>query len=193
MSVVAVLLVCGLAAVPAVRVRVSSSLGAVFAQKHLLQPFRRQRRSSSRRGGCRLEAGGRRPRRWPKRGRPAIPTARLCWRVLRRLAAITTKALKLLEAGTATNPTGEALELGLLLQRHFGRQTAAAEHLNRVFGSGVKTGDAESLFVLRARRGRSIRFATRRRSTRRPCGAAIPRLKPPLASCFSRPTIRAKR
>ena len=30
MSVVAVLLVCGLAAVPAVRVRVSSSLGAVF-------------------------------------------------------------------------------------------------------------------------------------------------------------------
>ena len=101
-------------------------------QKHLLQPFRRQRRSSSRRGGCRLGSRRTEAGRWPKRGRPAIPTARLCWRVLRRLAAITTKALKLLEAGAATNPSGEAaLELGLL-QRHFGRQTAAAEHLNRV-------------------------------------------------------------
>ena len=147
MSVVAVLLVCGLAAVPAVRVRVSSSLGAVFGAETSLaaiqapETFIQQARRLSARGR-RTEAEA------LAKARPAGDPDRAA--VLASLEASRgnyDEALKLLEAGTATNPTGEAaLELGLLLQRHFGRQTAAAEHLNRVFGSGVKTGDAESLF-----------------------------------------------
>ena len=56
MSVVAVLLVCGLAAVPAVRVRVSSSLGAVFGAETSLaaiqapETFIQQARRLSARG-----------------------------------------------------------------------------------------------------------------------------------------------
>jgi tetratricopeptide (TPR) repeat protein len=56
-------------------------------------------------------------------------------------------ALRLLEAGAAVNPTGEAaLELGVLLQRQFGRHDAAAGHLNRVLGGSLQTPDKEALF-----------------------------------------------
>jgi cellulose synthase operon protein C len=57
------------------------------------------------------------------------------------------EALQLLQPGAAANPTGEAaLELGLLLQRQFGRDAAAAEHLNRVLARGLQASDGEALF-----------------------------------------------
>ena len=57
------------------------------------------------------------------------------------------EALRLLEAAPAANPSGEAaLELGLLLQQHFGRGDAAAGHLNRVLGRGLQVTDSEAVF-----------------------------------------------
>jgi cellulose synthase operon protein C len=56
-------------------------------------------------------------------------------------------ALKMLEAAAPQQPAGEAaLELGLLLRSHFGRNADAAQHLNRVLQQGGGTRDAESLF-----------------------------------------------
>jgi tetratricopeptide (TPR) repeat protein len=57
------------------------------------------------------------------------------------------EALALLEPATKVNPSGEAaLQLGLLLQQHYGRVEPAAEHLNRVMGRGLQAPDAETLF-----------------------------------------------
>jgi tetratricopeptide (TPR) repeat protein len=56
-------------------------------------------------------------------------------------------ALKLLEAGAKTNPSGEAaLELGLLLQQHYGKTNAGAEHLQRVMNRGFQAAEAEAVF-----------------------------------------------
>jgi tetratricopeptide (TPR) repeat protein len=147
MSVVAVLLVCGLAAVPAVRARVSSSFSAVFGAETSLaavqapETFIQQARRLSARGR-RTEAEA------LANARPAGDPERAAV-----LASVESSrgnyddAVKLLEAGAATNPAGEAaLELGLLLQRQFGRHADAAEHLNRVFRSGSQSRDSESVF-----------------------------------------------
>ena len=57
------------------------------------------------------------------------------------------EALALLEPASKLNPSGEAaLQLGLLLQDHYGRGEAAAEHLNRVMGRGSQAPDTETLF-----------------------------------------------
>ena len=195
MSVVAVLLVCGLAAVPAVRERVSSSLGAVFGAETSLaavqapETFIQQARRLSARGR-RTEAEA------LAKARPAGDPDRAA--VLAGLESSRgnyDEALKLLEAAAATNPTGEAaLELGLLLQtplRTPDRSGRASQPCGRERSDRPATPNRS--FVLPARRGRSTGFATRRRSTRSRCGAVIPRLKWPLASCFSRPTICPKR
>jgi tetratricopeptide (TPR) repeat protein len=57
------------------------------------------------------------------------------------------EARRLLEAGAASSPSGEsALELGLLLQQHFGRANTGADHLLRVMNRGFQAPDSEALF-----------------------------------------------
>ena len=57
------------------------------------------------------------------------------------------EALRLLEAAATANPSGEAaLELGLLLREHFGRDEAATAHLSRVLGRGLQVTDNEAVF-----------------------------------------------
>ncbi len=195
MSVVAVLLVCGLAAVPAVRERVSSSLGAVFSAETSLaavqapETFIQQARRLSARGR-RTEAEA------LAKARPAGDPDRAA--VLAGLEVVSWQLRRGVEAARACR--------GDEPDRRGGARawTAAADALRapdrsgrasqpRVRERSDRPATPNRSFVLRARRGHSTRFATRRRSTRSRCGAVIPRSKWPLASCFSRPTICPKR
>ena len=141
------LLVCGLLAVPSVRARVWSAAGAAFDA------------GSSAASAQTTETFIQQARRALARGRPADAEALAKARpagdpeaaaVLARLESSRGRydeALRLLEAAAKVNPTGEAaLELGLLLQLHYGHADRAAEHLNQVLGGGLRAGDSEAMF-----------------------------------------------
>ena len=131
------LLVCGLLAVPSIRSGVWSAVGAVQTQETFVQQARRAL-AQGRLAQAEALAKAR------PAGDPDVPA------VLARVESTRGKydeARRLLEAGAAANPSGEAaLELGLLLQHQFGRGDAAAEHLNRVLGQGLQAPDTEAVF-----------------------------------------------
>jgi tetratricopeptide (TPR) repeat protein len=142
-----VLLVGGLLAAPSFRARTWSAIGAVVetsasqAAAQTPETFIQQARRALARGRT-AEAEA-----LAKSKPTGDPDAAA---VLAHLASTRGRyddALRLLEAGAAVNPTGEAaLELGVLLQRQFGRHDAAAGHLNRVLGGSLQTPDKEALF-----------------------------------------------
>ena len=149
MSVIAatVLLACVVAVVPALRTGVLSVIGTAFgaetsqAAVQVPETFIQQARRALARGRL-AEAEA------LAKTKPAGDPDGAA--VLARVASARGRydeALQLLQPGAAANPTGEAaLELGLLLQRQFGRDAAAAEHLNRVLGRGLQASDGEALF-----------------------------------------------
>jgi cellulose synthase operon protein C len=142
-----VLLIGGLAAVPAFRAAVASSVGAAFggetsqAAAQAPETFIQQARHALARGRpAEAEALARK--------RPAgDPEAAA---VLARVESARGRydaALRLLEAAAAVNPSGEgALELGLLLQNRYGRGDVATAHLTRVLGRSLQAPDGEALF-----------------------------------------------
>jgi len=142
-----VLLVCGLAAVPAIRAGMSSAVGAALdaepspAAAQAPETFIQQARRALARGRpAEAEALA--------KARPAgDPEAAAVLARVESARGRSAEALRLLEAGVAANPSGEAaLELGLLLQHQFGRSDAAAAHLNRVLGRSLQAPDSETLF-----------------------------------------------
>jgi cellulose synthase operon protein C len=147
LTAAAVLLVCVVAAVPALRGGIASVAGAVSgaatsqAAAQVPETFIQQARRAFARGRpADAEALA--------KSRPAgDPEAAA---VLARLESSRGRyddAVRLLEAAAAVNPAGEAaLELGLLLRRQFGRSDAAAVHLNRVLGRSLQAQDSEALF-----------------------------------------------
>jgi len=130
-----------LAAVPAVRERVGAALGTTEAAQQPGDSFLQSAR--------RLLAHGRASEAEAlAKGRPAGDADAAA--VLARIYAAQGKqaeALKLLETAAAAQPAGEAaLELGRLLQQHYGRGTDAAQHFNRVLNRAAQAQDGESLF-----------------------------------------------
>ncbi len=141
------LLACAVAVVPALRTGVTSVIGAAFgaetsqAAAQVPETFIQQARRALARGRL-AEAEA------LARTKPAGDSDAAA--VLARVESARGRydeALQLLQAGAAANPSGEAaLELGLLLQRQFGRADASAEHLNRVLGRSLQAPDKEALF-----------------------------------------------
>jgi cellulose synthase operon protein C len=145
---IAILLVGGaLAAFPAFRSAVTSSLGTTFgtavpeAAQQLPETFIRSARRAMAHGR-RAEAEA------LAKAKPAGDSdaaAVLAWLLADRGSY--DEALRILEPAASAQPTGEAaLELGLLLQQQFGRIDPGAAHLNRVFTRNAQTQDPEGLF-----------------------------------------------
>jgi len=141
------LLSCGLLSVPSIRGRLWSAAGAAVDA------------GSSAAAAQTTETFIQQARRALARGRPAEAEALARTRptgdpdaaaVLARVESSRGRydeALRLLEPGAKVHPTGEAaLELGLLLQHHFGQGERAAQHLNQVLGGGLRAGDGEAVF-----------------------------------------------
>jgi tetratricopeptide (TPR) repeat protein len=133
--------------VPSIRGRLWSAAGAAFsagssaAAAQTTETFIQQARRALARGRpAEAEALARaRPAGDPD---AAAVLARIEWTRGRH-----DEALRLLEPAAKVSPTGEAaLELGLLLQRQFGRGERAAGHLNQVLGGGLRVGDSEAVF-----------------------------------------------
>jgi len=145
--VAVVLVVCAVIGVPSWRSTISRATAAVFGESasqaaaQTPETFIQQARRAFARGQY-AEA-----ERLAK-ARPAGDSDAAA--VLARLEAHRGRydeARRLLEAGAAANPSGEsALELGLLLQQHFGRADGSADHLTRVMGRGFQAPESESVF-----------------------------------------------
>jgi tetratricopeptide (TPR) repeat protein len=136
-----ILCACALAAVPSVRARVSLALGSSQAAQQTPESYIQSAR--------RLLAHGRMDEaEAAAKARPATDSDAAA--ILSRIEASRGKhdeALKLLQAAAAAQPTGEAaLELGLLLRRHYGKSDEAAQHFNRVLNRAGQAQDPESLF-----------------------------------------------
>jgi len=141
------LLVCGYLAVPSLRSRAWSAIGAFVetsasqAAAQTPETFIQQARRALARGRAgEAEALA--------KTRPAgDPEAAAVFAQLASSRGRYDEALQLLEAATTANPSGEAaLALGLLLQLHYGRGEVAAGHLGRVLGRGLQVTDSEAVF-----------------------------------------------
>ena len=132
---------CALAAVPSVRARVGSMLGASQAAQQTPQTFIQSARRMLAHGQTdEAEAAA--------KARP--PTDSDAAAILARIQASRGQqdaALKTLESAVTAQPAGEAaLELGFLLQKHFGKNDAATQHFSRVLTRAGQAQDPESLF-----------------------------------------------
>jgi Flp pilus assembly protein TadD len=132
---------CALAAVPSVRARVWAVLGTSQAAQQTPETFIQSAR--------RLLAHGRTDEaEAAAKARPANDSDGAA--ILARIQASRGKhddALKTLEAAVAAQPAGEAaLELGVLLTRHYGKGEAATQHFTRVLNRAGQSQDPESLF-----------------------------------------------
>jgi tetratricopeptide (TPR) repeat protein len=141
--IVVVLLACAMAALPSLRTRIASVAGgnASQAAQQAADTFAQAARRALAHGRVAdAEALA--------KSRPANDGDAVA--VLARIEAMRGRhdnALRMLEAAAAAQPWGDAaLELGLLLQRQFGRADAAAPHLNRVLSRVTQIQDPESLF-----------------------------------------------
>ncbi len=141
------LLICGLLAVPSVRARARSAIGAVIetsaSQAAVQTPetfIQQARRALARGRTAEAEALA--------KTRPAgDPEAAAVLAQLASSRGRYDEALRLLEGAATANSSGEAaLELGLLLKQHFGREEAATAHLSRVLGRGLQVTDNEAVF-----------------------------------------------
>jgi tetratricopeptide (TPR) repeat protein len=141
--IVVVLLACAMAALPSLRTRIVSLAGGNTSQaaQQASDTFAQAARRALAHGRVAdAEALA--------KARPAGDGDAVA--VLARIESLGGRydsALKMLETAAAAQPWGDAaLELGLLLQRQFGRADAAAPHLNRVLARASQIQDAESLF-----------------------------------------------
>ena len=139
--VIGMLCAAALAAVPSVRARLASVLGASAAAPQAGDTFIQSAR--------RMLAHGRADEAEAlAKTRPAGDADAAA--VLARIAASRGShddARRLLEAAAASQPAGEAaLELALLLQRHYGQRDTASQHFNRVLSRAGQAQDPESLF-----------------------------------------------
>jgi Tfp pilus assembly protein PilF len=144
---VTAVVVCVVLVVPQVRYAVSSAASAIFdpsapeAAQSTPLPFPRAARRALAHGrAAEAEALA--------KARPANDSDAAA--VLARIAVSRgqyDEARTALEAIVPQQPTGEAaLELGLLLRGHFGRNAVAAEHLNRIVDQAARVQDPEALF-----------------------------------------------
>jgi tetratricopeptide (TPR) repeat protein len=141
MLLLGVICAVALAAVPSVRERVGSALGVTEAAQQPGDTFIQSAR--------RLLAHGRADEAEAlAKGRNAREPEAAA--VLARIYASRGRhdeALKLLETAVAAQPAGEAaLELGRLLQQHYGKGDVAAQHFTRVLNRAGQEQDGESLF-----------------------------------------------
>ena len=141
--IVVAVIVCGIAAVPSLRSRIASVAGGDASQAA------QQASDSFPQAARRALAQGRiADAETLAKSRPAGDGEAAA--VLARVEALRGNydgARQLLETAAAAQPWGDAaLELGLLLQRQFGRADAAQPHLNRVLSRATQIQDPESLF-----------------------------------------------
>ena len=145
--VLVLLIVCaaGLAAVPSVRARLGSTLGSVLGAT----PAAPQPGETFLQAARRLLAHGRADEAETlAKNRPGGDSDAAA--VLARIYASRgqhDEARRLLETAASAQPVGEAaLELGFLLERHYGQAEPATQHFTRVLNRAGQTQDPESLF-----------------------------------------------
>ena len=142
-----VVVACGLLAIPSVRRELASATGAALggeasqAASQAPESFIQQARRA-------LATGRAAEAETLAKSRPAGDAdAAAVLALVEETRGKYDEALALLEPASKLNPSGEAaLQLGLLLQQHYGRADAAAEHLNRVMGRGFQAPDTETMF-----------------------------------------------
>ncbi len=141
--IVVAVIVCGIAAVPSLRSRIASVAGgdASQAAQQASDSFPQAARRALAQGRI-ADAEALAKSRPAGDGEAAAVLARV-----EALRGNYDGARQLLETAAAAQPWGDAaLELGLLLQRQFGRADAAQPHLNRVLSRATQIQDPESLF-----------------------------------------------